>query len=72
MLGLFGRLRPRIVEDRPEQERWSLADIEALLREIAADRPAAEAPCARPRRRDGVRTPRRARLARSGQAHPFR
>jgi hypothetical protein len=40
MIGLFGRLRARVVDKRvPEQERMSLADIEALLREIAADRP---------------------------------
>jgi hypothetical protein len=40
MIGLFGRLRARVVEERvPEQERMSLADVEALLREIAADHP---------------------------------
>ncbi len=41
MFGLFSRLRPRLDTPEPalDEGRMSLAEIEALLREIAADRP---------------------------------
>jgi hypothetical protein len=41
MFGLFSRLRPRLDTPEPalDEGRMSLAELEALLREIAADRP---------------------------------
>lgn len=45
MLGLFSRLRPRLEapDAAPDEGRMSLAEIEALLREIAVHRPSDDA-----------------------------
>jgi len=39
MIGLFSRARPRREAPAPDESRMTMAEVEALLREIAADRP---------------------------------
>ena len=39
MIGLFSRARPRPEAPAPDESRMTMAEVEALLREIAADRP---------------------------------